>query len=336
MSTLRKILVEKDINCKSMWFMRQAGRYLPEFRKIRSQNKNFINLCLNSKLSSQITLQPIKRYNLDSAIVFSDILLVPHALGQEVKFIENQGPVLSEFNIDVFKTKNESIFTKELDPVYQTIQITREKLNKNKSLISFIGSPWTLLVYMFNLKNKKHEINLNKFYSNKLIIKNTLKQLIKYLCSHIEKQVNSGSDVVQIFDSWAGVLPKDELEQFCYMPNLEIVNYCKKRKIPTICFPKGIGTSYLDFNNFVNPDGINLDYDIDPLWAKENLKNVVFQGGMNPKILLKNESEVYAEAKKYLDIFKEVPYIFNFGHGLIPETDPDKLGNLINFVKNYK
>jgi len=336
MSTLRKILVEKDINCKSMWFMRQAGRYLPEFRKIRSQNKNFINLCLNSKLSSQITLQPIKRYNLDSAIVFSDILLVPHALGQEVKFIENQGPVLSEFNIDVFKTKNESIFTKELDPVYQTIQITREKLNKNKSLISFIGSPWTLLVYMFNLKNKKHEINLNKFYSNKLIIKNTLKQLIKYLCSHIEKQVNSGSDVVQIFDSWAGVLPKDELEQFCYIPNLEIVNYCKKRKIPTICFPKGIGTSYLDFNNFVNPDGINLDYDIDPLWAKENLKNVVFQGGMNPKILLKNESEVYAEAKKYLDIFKEVPYIFNFGHGLIPETDPDKLGNLINFVKNYK
>ena len=138
MSTLRKILVNRDKYCKSVWFMRQAGRYLPEFRKIRSQNQNFIKLCLNSELSSEITLQPIKRFNLDSAIIFSDILMTPYALGQEVKFIKDQGPELSEFNMEKFLDNNENEFLKKLNPIYKAIELTRKNLDKKKSLIGFI------------------------------------------------------------------------------------------------------------------------------------------------------------------------------------------------------
>ena len=336
MSTLKKILINKDQYCKSIWCMRQAGRYLPEFKEIRSKNKNFINLCLNSNLSSEITLQPIKRYDLDSAIIFSDILLVPYALGQEVNFIKNKGPTLSAFELKIFLNNNEITFTKKLDPIYQAIQKTREKLNKEKSLISFVGAPWTLLIYMLGLKESKNRINLLKIKDKKFDINIILEKLNKYLCLHIENQINAGADVVQVFDSWAGLLAGKDLQDFCYIPNLKIVEFCKNKKIPVICFPKGIKDNYVNFNNIVKPNGLNLDYEIDPLWAKKNLTNVVLQGGMNPKTLLKSEEEIYKEAKKYLDIFKDVPYIFNLGHGLVPETDPNKLEKLVKFVREYK
>ena len=156
MSSLKEILKDKKI-CKSVWFMRQAGRYLPEFRKIRSQNQNFINLCLNSELSSEITLQPIKRYNLDSAIIFSDILMVPYALNQKVEFVKDKGPVLEGFNFKNFLNNDNISFSQKLRPVYKAIQKTREKLDKKKSLIGFIGAPWTLLTYMLSAKERKKE-----------------------------------------------------------------------------------------------------------------------------------------------------------------------------------
>ena len=161
MSNLKKILINKKI-CKSVWFMRQAGRYLPEFRKIRSQNKNFINLCLDSDLSSEITLQPIKRFDLDSAIIFSDILLVPYALGQNVNFIKDKGPKLENFNLNKFINNDKIKFTQKLHPVYKAIEKTRKSLNKKKSLIAFIGAPWTLLVYMLGAKLDKNKIDYKK------------------------------------------------------------------------------------------------------------------------------------------------------------------------------
>ena len=164
MSNLKKILIHKK-NCKSVWFMRQAGRYLPEFREIRANNPNFINLCLNSELSSEITLQPINRFDVDSAIIFSDILMVPYALGQTVEFIKNHGPILSNFNLEKFLSNDKILFTQNLHPVYKAIEITRKKLNKKKSLISFIGAPWTLLVYMLGAKVDKNKINFTKIKS---------------------------------------------------------------------------------------------------------------------------------------------------------------------------
>ena len=334
MSNLKKILINKNI-CKSVWFMRQAGRYLPEFRKIRSQNQDFIKLCLNSELSSEITLQPIKRFDLDSAIIFSDILMVPHATGQKVEFIKDKGPILEKFNIKKFFDNNKISFTKKLEPIYLSIGKTRKKLDKKKSLIAFIGAPWTLLIYMYGVKLDKNNVNLEKINSKKSDINQILDKLHEYLCVHIDNQIKAGADVIQIFDSWAGLIPEQDLINYCINPNLRLVNFCKENNIPVVCFPKGIGKNYKKFNDIVKPDGINLDYTIDPSWAKQNLKNVVIQGGLDPKILLSNENQIIKNTEKYLNIFNDIPYVFNLGHGLLPETDPDKVEKLINFYRKY-
>ena len=335
MSNLVKILTDRKI-CKSVWFMRQAGRYLPEFKKIRANNQNFIELCLNSKLSAEITLQPIKRFDIDSAIIFSDILMVPYALGQNVEFIKDYGPKLSDFNINNFLDNDKISFTQKLHPVYKAIEITRNKLDKKKSLISFIGAPWTLLIYMLDLKKNKKEINLEKLKSKDFEVNLILDKLNEYLCIHIENQINAGADVVQIFDSWAGLLPDDDLPNYCYIPNLKLVEFCSKKKIPVICFPKGLKENYQEFNNIVKPNGLSLDYDVSPVWAKQNLKNVVLQGGLNPNYLLLNDEQIKEKTTTYLQVFKDIPYVFNLGHGLLPETDPDKLNKLIKFYREYK
>ena len=236
MTSLKKILIDKDKSCQSMWFMRQAGRYLPEFKKIRLKNKNFINLCLNSDLSSEITLQPVKRYNLDAAIIFSDILMVPYALGQEINFIKNEGPVLSKFDLKKFLNNDKASFTQKLHPIYRAIEITRKKLDKEKTLIAFVGAPWTLLVYMLGLRENKKKINLSKLKDEDLEINVILNMLNDYLCVHIENQVNAGADVVQIFDSWAGFIPNPNLLELCYTPNFKIVEFCKKKKSPLFVF----------------------------------------------------------------------------------------------------
>ncbi len=334
MSNLAKILKNKKI-CKSIWFMRQAGRYLPEFREIRSQNQNFVDLCLNSELSSEISLQPIKRFDLDSAIIFSDILMVPHALNQKVEFIKDQGPILNQFNLKEFLNNDKNSFTQKLHPVYKAIKKTRDKLDKEKSLIGFIGAPWTLLIYMLGAKKSKKKIDYKKIKTKEFEVNLVLNKLNDYLCTHIENQISAGADVIQIFDSWAGLISPGDLSNYCYIPNLKIVNFCKEKKIPVMCFPKGLNKNYKDFNNLVKPDAISIDYDIDPVWAKQNLTDVVLQGGLNPKLLLSSEKNILDGAKRYLDIFKGLPYIFNLGHGLLPETDPDKVSKLINFYREY-
>ena len=335
MSNLKKILIDKK-NCKSIWFMRQAGRYLPEFRKIRSQNQNFIDLCLNSELSTDITLQPIKRFNLDSAIIFSDILMIPFALNQKVEFLKNQGPVLGEFDFKKFLNNDKISFTQKLHPVYKAIQKTREKLDKKKSLIGFVGAPWTLLIYMLGVKESKKGIDYKKIKTREFEVNLILDKLHDYICIHIENQINAGADVIQIFDSWAGLILPNDLPNYCYIPNLKIVDFCKKSKIPVICFPKGIKENYKEFNSIVKPDGLNLDYELNPSWSKKNLKNVILQGGLDPKILLTSDEKIKENAIKYLSVFRETPYIFNLGHGLLPDTDPDKVQRLIKFYREYK
>ena len=336
MSKLTNCIINKDHSCVPIWFMRQAGRYLPEFLKIRSKNKDFIKLCLNSNLSSEITLQPIKRFNLDAAIIFSDILMVPFGLGQIVNFEKNIGPKLSTFSLENFTKNNLNNFIQTLNPVYEAIKKTRKNLDKNKSLISFIGAPWTLIVYMFGLKTDRNQIDLIKLKQKETEIEIVLKKLIEYLCAHIKNQTKAGADVVQIFDSWAGLIPGGKLFDYCYEPNKKIVEYCKKEKIPTICFPKGIKDNYVKFARIVGPDCLSLDFETDPLWAKKNLKNICLQGGMDPKILFQREDEIFKEVDKYLNIFKNQPYIFNLGHGLLPQTDPNVLQKVIERVNSFK
>jgi uroporphyrinogen decarboxylase len=329
-------LINKDTSCLPIWFMRQAGRYLPEFQKIRSLNQDFIKLCLNSNLSSEISLQPLLRYNLDAAIIFSDILMVPYGLGQEVKFQKNFGPILSNFNLDTFLENDEKQFSKKLKPVYDAIKKTRQKLEKNKSLISFVGAPWTLIIYMLGLKKERNILDKELLKIKKNEIKLILNTLNKFLCLHIKNQIEAGADVVQIFDSWAGLIDENDLDDYCYNPNLSIVNFCKNNNIPVICFPKGLDRNYLNFYKHVKPDGINIDFDLDPEWARKNLDGACIQGGMNPKVLLSDDQRIFKEAEKYLKIFKDYPYIFNLGHGLLPQTNPDKVEKLIKFIRERK
>ena len=336
MTKLTNCILNKNPSCVPVWFMRQAGRYLPEFQKIRSQNTNFIKLCLNSNLSSEITLQPLKRFDLDAAIIFSDILMVPFALGQEVEFKKNEGPHLSLFNLNLFLNNNEKNFTDKLNPIYKAIKITKKKLEKEKSLISFIGAPWTLIVYMFGLKTGKNLIDTVKLKKLEPQIKIALANINKYLCTHILNQVEAGADVVQVFDSWAGLIPEEKLLDYCYEPNKKIVEFCKKINIPVICFPKGISKNYVNFGANVNPDCLSLDYEINPVWANDNLKKFCLQGGMDPKILFKEEGEIFKEVDKYLSVFKDRPYVFNLGHGLLPETNPNVLQRVIERVKSFK
>ena len=318
MNKLTNCLVNKNTSCTPIWFMRQAGRYLPEFRDVRSKNLDFIKLCLNSDLSSTITLQPIKRFDINAAIIFSDILMVPYALGQEVKFEKNSGPKLSKLNLETFLKKDEKEFIKTLNPVYEAITKTRKKLNSKINLISFIGSPWTLIVYILGLKKEKNVLDVKLTKELSVDISILIKKLNTFLCLHIKKQVDAGADLVQIFDSWSGLIPSNKLNEYCYEPNLHLVNFCKKNKIPVICFPKGLNENYKSFNDFVKPTGISIDYDVDPEWAREELNGTCIQ------------------AEKYLKIFKNYPYIFNLGHGLLPETKPDSVKELINFVRNFK
>ena len=336
MTSIKNFLIKKDTKNKPIWFMRQAGRYLPEFREIRLKNPDFIKLCLNSILSSEITLQPIKRFNLDAAIIFSDILMVPYGLGQNVVFQKNKGPILSDLDIDKFLNINEDEFLNKMEPIYDAIKKTRNLLNKEKSLISFVGSPWTLIVYMFGLKKSKEFLDLKIILNKKNEINLVIKKLNDFLKIHIKKQIDAGADVVQIFDSWAGLIPEEKLEDYCYKPNKELVDFVKKNNTPVICFPKGIKNNYLSFIKFVSPSCISIDYDINPEWALNNFNGTCIQGGIDPKILLTDKNKIIKEAKKYLDIFKHYPYIFNLGHGMLPETDPESVKTLVEYVKGYK
>ena len=332
MSKLINCLINKDNSCVPIWFMRQAGRYLPEFRQLRSQNPNFLKLCFNSNLATEITLQPMKRFNLDAAIVFSDILVIPHALGQQIEFRDIGGPWSPNFNIAKFLEIKEKDFLLTLKPVYETIKKTRSTLKKDKSLIAFVGAPWTLIIYLYNLKNQN---NLNKKITieNKEEIKLVFKKLEEFLKLHIIHQKNAGAEVIQIFDSWAGLIKEENLDEYCFTPNKNLVSFCKDNEIPVICFPKGLKDNYKKFLEKVKPDAINIDQEIDPVWVKNNLnKKICIQGGMDPKFLLRSEKEILEETDRYLDIFKNNPYIFNLGHGILPETDPDIIKKIVDRV----
>ena len=246
MKPLNKILINNDTSFNPIWIMRQAGRYLPEFRKIRKENPNFINLCLNENLSSEITLQPIKRFNLDAAIIFSDILMLPYGLGQKVEFVKNFGPKLEELNLKYVDKVTEIDFIQKVDPVYKAIKkVSSDPTLNNKNTIGFVGAPWTLLVYMMNQQSPKK--NLKKgFFEDEVLINRILLIIEKFLKVHIKNQVDNGANIIQIFDSWAGLLEEKDLPNYVYTPTLNLVNYVKSLNIPVICFPREI-KNYQEF-----------------------------------------------------------------------------------------
>ncbi|MDB0038754.1 uroporphyrinogen decarboxylase [Candidatus Pelagibacter sp.] len=333
MTPLHQVIINKNTRINPIWIMRQAGRYLPEFREIRKLNPDFIKLCLNEILSSEITLQPLKRFDLDAAVIFSDILMLPYGLNQKVEFKKGFGPILGEIDINEMASLDEIDFVEKIYPVYKVIKkVSSNNLMKNKNTIGFVGAPWTLLVYMINQQSPKKNLK-QYFFKDKKLIKNILSVLEKFLKIHIKNQIENGANVIQIFDSWAGLLEEKDLPYYIYSPTLSLVNFVKSLKIPVICFPREI-KNYKEYCEIVKPDAISIDYNINP---KDVLKDIQIpiQGGLDPKILLTDKETLKKKAIKYLDIFKDHPYIFNLGHGILPETNPEMVECLVSTVKNY-
>ncbi len=333
MTPIDKVVINNKTDINPIWIMRQAGRYLPEFRKIREKNTDFIKLCLNYELSTEITLQPLKRFQLDAAIIFSDILMIPHGLNQEVNFKKNFGPLLGELDLNLISSLEEKDFIKKVNPVYKAIElVSKNQLTDNKTTIGFVGAPWTLLVYMVNKQSPKFNF-LDNFFEDKHKLKRILNIIEKFVKIHIKNQIDNGANVIQIFDSWAGLLPAKDLNNYVYNPTIPLVEFVKSLNIPVVCFPRGI-KDYKNYCDIVKPDVICIDYEADPIQIERNIK-IPVQGGMNPKTLLTDKENLKKEAKKYLDIFKDHPYIFNLGHGVLPETNPDMMDYLVKTVKDY-
>jgi uroporphyrinogen decarboxylase len=333
MTPIYETIIKKKTSNPPIWLMRQAGRYLPEFREIRKLNPNFINLCLNENLSSEITLQPLQRFELDAAIIFSDILMLPYGLNQKVEFKKDFGPQLGLLHLEGMSKVDEIDFIKKLYPVYKSIKkVSENNLVKNKNVIGFVGAPWTLLVYMINKHSPRNEL-IKDFFKDEFLINRVLIILEKFLKLHIDQQIKNGATVIQIFDSWAGLLEEKDLPNYVYIPTLNLVDYVKSLNIPVICFPRGI-KNYKNYCDIVKPDVVNIDYNVDPISICKEI-NIPVQGGLDPKVLLTDTENLKKQTLKYLEIFKDHPYIFNLGHGVLPETNPEMVDYLVKMVKDY-
>ena len=334
MNLIEQVLVNKKTGLNPIWIMRQAGRYLPEFREIRSKNTDFIKLCLNENLTTEITLQPLKRFDFDAAIIFSDILMLPYALDQKVEFKKNYGPILGDLDIKKASSIDEIDFIKKIFPVYKAInKVSQNELLKGKSTIGFVGAPWTLLVYILNKKSPKKELRKD-FFKDQFLINRILNLLDKFLKIHIKNQIENGAKVIQIFDSWAGLLDEKDLPNYVYIPTLSLVDYVKSLNIPVICFPRGV-SNYKNYCEIVRPTAISIDYNVDPKKIINEI-NIPVQGGLDPKVLLTDKDNLKKEIIRYLEIFKDHPYIFNLGHGVLPETNPEMMEYLVQTVREYK
>ena len=333
MTPLHDVIINKNTSINPIWIMRQAGRYLPEFREIRSKNTDFIKLCLNPILSTEITLQPLKRFDFDAAIIFSDILMLPYGLDQNVEFKKDFGPILGQLDLNKISKMKEIDFVERIKQVYEAIKnVSNNDILKNKNTIGFVGAPWTILVYMINQQSPKKQLKKD-FFENKDLINNVLLIVEKFLKIHIKNQIDSGANVIQIFDSWAGLLEDKDLPHYIYNPTLNLVKFVQSLNTPVICFPRNI-KDYKKYCDFIKPDAICIDYEVDPVKIEKEI-SIPIQGGMDPKVLLTDKENIKKEATKYLDIFKNHPYIFNLGHGVLPETNPEMMEYLVKTVKDY-
>lgn len=323
-----------------MWFMRQAGRYLPEYRKLRAQAGSFLDLCYNPELASEVTLQPVRRFDLDAAILFADILLIPQALGQELRFVEGEGPRLSptvsEKDLDDFRKRD---VHETLSPVYETVAKTKAALGSDKALIGFAGAPWTVATYMLAGGPMKDPAALRRrFYEDHDFIMGLIDVLCEKTVEYLIAQIDAGADAVQLFDTWASGLPAPVLDAVSVRPLDRIAGQIKKARpgVPVILFPKGVGEKLSEYGLLRNCDGVGIDYAMDPSWARTHLPGrVVVQGGLDPLLVVAGGAPMERAAETYLKLFHDVPYIFNLGHGFIPETPPENVAALVKFVRSY-
>ncbi len=324
-----------------IWIMRQAGRYLPEYREVRSNVKNFLELCYTPKLASEVTLQPIRRFGLDAAIIFSDILVIPDALGVKVEFVKNEGPKLQKISTieDLKKFKIDNIKS-HLNPVFEALELSKSELDKSTALIGFAGAPWTLACYMIEGGGSKNFESVRiKAIQDPEFFSQLIEILTNSIIEYLSLKIKAGADVVKLFDSWAGVLPSSEIQKWVINPAKKIVSELKKLhpEVPIICFPRGIGMNYLEFKKQVPCDVIALDQTVERNWAKKNLQQdceAIVQGNLDNILLaFGSKKEIEKEVLDILEKFGDKPFIFNLGHGIIPQTPIENLEFILDLIR---
>lgn len=323
-----------------VWLMRQAGRYLPEYRTIRAKAGGFLDLCYNPVWASEVTLQPLRRFDLDAAIIFSDILVVPHALGQNVWFAEGEGPRLDPIQgITDLGEFDPAVFLKKLDPVFEALRLTRTAMSADKTLIGFSGAPWTLACYMINGGGSRDYAAVRQFaLKNPDVFAAIIDRLVTAITVYLIEKVKNGANALQIFDSWAGVLGVEEFDSWVIEPTRRIVagvrDVCPA--IPIIGFPRMGGYGYERYIARTGVQAVSCDPSVPLDTMKDYQKTVCVQGNLDPLLLLKGGQDMVDQVQKICDILADGPFIFNLGHGVIKETDPDHVTQLITSIRKYK
>lgn len=338
-SRLIEALKGQTVTPPPIWLMRQAGRYLPEYREVRAKAGSFLDLCLNPALAAEVTLQPLRRFDLDAAIVFSDILMVPYALGQTVAFVEGEGPRLDPIKDGKDLARlDPSAATERFEAVYETLERVRVGLPAGVPVIGFCGAPWTVATYMVEGGGSKEQTAARMWaYRDPGGFQRLIDLLVETSIAYLRGQVAAGAGALQIFDSWAGSLPNDEFARWCNYPTRAIVTGVKAvyPDIPIIGFPRGCGASAERYAQETRVDAIGCDTSMSLAYICETLQpRLTVQGNLDPLLLVAGGIHLERRVKEILDLLSGRPFVFNLGHGIVPETPPEHVAKLVDLVKN--
>jgi uroporphyrinogen decarboxylase len=334
---LLKALAGQATSPPPVWLMRQAGRYLPEYRQVRAKVSSFLDLCRTSELAAEVTLQPLRRFDLDAAIVFSDILIVPYALGQKVEFIEGEGPRLEPLrDAKSIAALDRASASNAFAPVYETVARVVAELPKTVPLIGFCGAPWTVATYMVEGGGSKDQAAARLLaYRDAATFQRLIDLLVEVSAEYLVNQVNAGARAVQIFDSWAGSLPEDEFARWCIAPTKRLVELVKGRvpQTPVIGFPRGAGLLAERYVKETGIDAVSCGTS-EPLgWMARLQRHVPVQGNLDPALLLAGGAELDRRVATVLDALSAGPFIFNLGHGILPDTPIEHVERLVSLIK---
>ena len=335
-----KALAGEPLDRPPFWFMRQAGRYLPEYRATRAEAGDFLSLCYNPELAVEVTLQPIRRYHMDAAILFSDILVIPDAMGQALAYKEGEGPQLepvrSSADLDRLKTGR---ITEHLSPVFETLKGLRKALPPEVTLIGFAGAPWTVATYMVEGQGSRDFANAKNWaFSDEAGFARLINMLVDATTEYLLAQIEAGAEVIQIFDTWAGALSETEFKKWCIAPVKQIVANLRAKypDIPVIGFPRGAGAGYASFAAQTGVNAVSLDTSVPLEWARDNVQtSCAVQGNLDPLLVVAGGEAMRVEAKRILDTLGNGPFIFNLGHGFVPQTPPEHVEELSELIRNY-
>lgn len=331
------VLKGKTVFPPPLWMMRQAGRYLPEYRETRRRAGSFLDLCYDPDLAVEVTLQPIERFGFDASILFSDILVVPHALGRDVRFEEGRGPLLTPITVAEIMALESKTFHVNLEPVYETVRRLRVKLPDETTLIGFCGAPWTVATYMIAGHGTPDQAPARLFaYREPAAFQQLLKVLADHSAAYLIRQIEAGADVVQIFDSWSGVLDDASFDQFCVWPVAEIVRQVRAihPDVPIIGFPKGAGARYRTYRQKTGVTALGIDWTVPLTAAKDLQRSGAVQGNLDPLRLVAGGKALSDGVETILKTLGDGPLIFNLGHGITPETPIAHVEAMVKLVRS--